>query len=127
MVVKKIFIKDVQEVLSLFQNKDLNLMVEFIQLKTKFIFQGNFETNKEILKELKSRIIESLLSLISEYKSRISDCRKAGLKVNLISFDLMRVPLAVAMLKANFNIYFFNKIKIKLEKIEKEILIFEKK
>ncbi len=65
-------------------------------------FQGIYTSKKGIAEDVMERVISGLNDEFIELKSKISEKRKAGDYVNIEDLKLLKFPLKVKMLKADF-------------------------
>ncbi len=127
--IEKIEVKNVQDILKIVGNKDYFEIYNLIFKMDKDFFNrgfsGSFDTNKGIKDFFKERIFDFLKGVYADLKSRISQLRKKGKKVMYIDYEVLMMPLKMKMLKANFTLNDFLKVKEIIDFAEKELKEFK--
>ena len=127
-VPEKIGVKGVQDILNIVGNKDYFEIYKLVLgLDKEFFtkgFSGSFDKKKEVKDFFKERIFDFLNGEYSELKSQISQLRKKGNEVMYIDYEVLTLPLKKRMLKAEFNLKSFLKVKEIIDFARKELKVF---
>lgn len=109
---ERIEVKNIEEALKLLNDRDLeNVFFEHKKkLNKEFIFSGIFTSKKEMSNDIKSRITDFFNDEYKETKSILSKLRKKGFDIDCLDFEVLRVPLKLKLLKAEFNVSNYSEV-----------------
>ncbi|NCN87041.1 hypothetical protein GW932_04345 [archaeon] len=120
-------IKNLNEAFKLVKDKDLEEV--YLLFKKDFskeiTFSGIYTSLKEISLDIKDRIKSEFNDNYRELKTKISKLRKHGEEVSVVDFELLRVPLKMKLLDANFSKENYLIILSILKNVEKELSSFK--
>lgn len=123
----KIQIKDIKQALSTTNSSVLlKIYKEFKKHYPKeMIFTGTYDSKYEILKEVETRMIETIQEEYTDIKSQISQIRKTGQDIELVDLEILEVPLKIKLLESQFSIKNQEKIFSIIKSVKKKLKTFK--
>lgn len=84
-------------------------------------FSGIYTSKEDLLESIKERVYDYFNSEYNDLKGKISYLRKHGEEVDFIDFKLLRVPLKIQLLKADFVLENYQIVLKILTSVEKKL------